>query len=218
MSLLFSTLSRFVIIFLPKSKCLLISWLRSPSAVILEPPKIKSVTAFTFSPSIFHEVMGPVAMISIFWIFVSSQLFQSPLSPSSKDSLVPLHFLPLKRYHLHIWGCWYFSWHSWFQLVIHPAWYFAWCILHRSEISRVTIYSLLVLLSQFSWVVPWLILTVASWPEYRFLRKQVRWSGIPISLRIFHSLLWSAESKSPKYTQTHPMGETSKYSFGGSCL
>ena len=57
-SLLFNMLSRFVIAFLPKSKHLLISWLQSPSAVILEPKKRKSVTASTFSPSICHEVMG----------------------------------------------------------------------------------------------------------------------------------------------------------------
>ena len=59
MSLLFNMLSRLVITFLPRSKCLLISWLQSPSAVILEPPKIKSDTVFTVSPSISHEVMGP---------------------------------------------------------------------------------------------------------------------------------------------------------------
>ena len=58
MSLLFNMLSRLVITFLPRSKCLLISWLQSPSAVILEPPKIKSVTVSTVSPSICHEVMG----------------------------------------------------------------------------------------------------------------------------------------------------------------
>ena len=63
MSLLFNTLSRFVIAFLPKSKCLLISWLQSTSAVILEPKKIKSVSASTFSPSMCIEVMGPDAMI-----------------------------------------------------------------------------------------------------------------------------------------------------------
>ena len=56
-SLLFNMLSRFVIAFLPRGKHLLISWLQSPSAVILEPKKIKSVTASTFSPSIFHEVL-----------------------------------------------------------------------------------------------------------------------------------------------------------------
>ena len=56
-SLLFNMLSRFVIAFLPKSKCLLISWLQSPSAVILEPKKIKSLTVSIVSPSICHEVM-----------------------------------------------------------------------------------------------------------------------------------------------------------------
>ena len=66
MSLLFNMLSRMVIIFLPRSKCLLISLLQSPLAVILEPPKIKSDTVSTVSPSIFHEVMGPDAMIFVF--------------------------------------------------------------------------------------------------------------------------------------------------------
>ena len=59
MSLLFNVLSRFAIVFLSRSKCLLISWLQSPSAVILEPKKIKAVTIFIVSPSICHEVMGP---------------------------------------------------------------------------------------------------------------------------------------------------------------
>ena len=63
MSLLFNMLSGLVITFLPRSKCLLISWLQSPSAVILEPSKIKSDTVSTVSPSISHEVMGPDAMI-----------------------------------------------------------------------------------------------------------------------------------------------------------
>ena len=62
-SLLFNMLSRLVIAFLPRSKCLLISRLQSPSAMILETPKIKSVTVSIVSPSICHEVMGPVAMI-----------------------------------------------------------------------------------------------------------------------------------------------------------
>ena len=66
MSLLFNMLSRFVIVFLPRSKHLLISWLQSPSAVILEHKKIKLVTASTFFPSVFHEVMGPDAMILVF--------------------------------------------------------------------------------------------------------------------------------------------------------
>ena len=65
-SLLFNILSRLVVIFLPRSKHLLISWLQSPSAVILEPPKIKSATVFTVFPPICHEVMGPDAMILVF--------------------------------------------------------------------------------------------------------------------------------------------------------
>ena len=76
MSLLLNILSRLVITFLPRSKCLLISWLQSPSAVILEPPKIKSSTV---SPSICHEVMGLDAMILVFWMLS----FKSTLSPSS---------------------------------------------------------------------------------------------------------------------------------------
>ena len=65
MSLLFNMLSRLVITFLPRSKCLLISWLQSPSAVILEPRKIKSDTVSTVSPSISHEVMGPDALAQL---------------------------------------------------------------------------------------------------------------------------------------------------------
>ena len=66
MSLLFNMLSRLVITFLPKSKCLLISWMQSPSAVIVEAKKIKSDTVSIVSPSIGHEVMGPDAMIFVF--------------------------------------------------------------------------------------------------------------------------------------------------------
>ena len=66
MYLLFNMLSRLVIVFLPRSKRLLISWLQSPSAVIFEPPKIKSATVSTVFPSICHEVMGPDAMILVF--------------------------------------------------------------------------------------------------------------------------------------------------------
>ena len=61
-----SMLSRLVLAFLPRSKCLLISWLQSPTAVILEPKKVKSVTVSIVSPPICHEVMGPDAMISVF--------------------------------------------------------------------------------------------------------------------------------------------------------
>ena len=90
-SLLLNMLSRLVITFLPRSKGLLISWLQSPSAVILEPPKIKSDTV---SPSICHEVMGPDSMIFVFWMLSFKPTFSPPLSLSSRGFLAPLHFLP----------------------------------------------------------------------------------------------------------------------------
>ena len=77
MSLLFNMLSRFVIALFPRSKHLLISWLQSPSAVILEPKKIKSVTVSIVSPSICHEVMGPDAMILVFWMLSFKPAFHS---------------------------------------------------------------------------------------------------------------------------------------------
>ena len=83
MSLLFNMVSRLVITFLPKSKCFLISWLQSPSAVILEPRKIKSATVGTVSPSICHEVMGPDAMILVFWMLSFQPTFS--LSSFTRD-------------------------------------------------------------------------------------------------------------------------------------
>ena len=121
MSLLFNMLSRFIIAFLPRSKCLLIWWLQSPSTTILEPKKIKSATVSIVYPSICHEVMGLDAMILVFWMLSFKPAFS--LSPSSRSPLVPLQFLSLKCHHLHI-RDWYFSWRSWFQLVSHPAWHF----------------------------------------------------------------------------------------------
>jgi len=88
MSLLFNMLFKLVITFFPGSKHLLISWLQSPSAVILETRKIKSATVCNISPSICHEVMGLDAMILVFGMLSLSQLFHSPLSLSSKGSLV----------------------------------------------------------------------------------------------------------------------------------
>ena len=72
MSLLFDMVSRSVIPFLPRNKCLLISWLQPPSAVILEPKKIKSITSSTFSPSICHKVMETDVMILVFFSVESS--------------------------------------------------------------------------------------------------------------------------------------------------
>ena len=68
MSLLFNTLPRFVIAFLPRSKHLLISWLQSPATVILEPKKTKSFTVLIVSPSTYHEGMRPYAIVLVFWM------------------------------------------------------------------------------------------------------------------------------------------------------
>ena len=93
MSLLFNMLSRLAIVFLPRHKCLLISWLQSPSAVILEPKKIKSVIVSIVSQYICHEVMWLNAMTFVFWMLSYSQPFPFSLSLSSRGSLA-LCFLP----------------------------------------------------------------------------------------------------------------------------
>ena len=94
MSLLLNMLSRLVITFLPRRKRLLISWLQSPSAVILEPRKIKSDTVSPVSPSICHEVMGPDAMILVFWMLSFKPNFPLSSFRFTRGSLVLLHFLP----------------------------------------------------------------------------------------------------------------------------
>ena len=94
-SLLFNMLSSLVITFLRRRKCLLISWLQSPPAAILEPRKIKSATVATVSPSICHEVMGPDVMILVFWMpsfkpaySLSSFTFSKRLFSSSSLSAI----------------------------------------------------------------------------------------------------------------------------------
>ena len=82
----FNMLSRFVIAFLPRSKHLLISWLQSPSAVILEPKKIKPVTVSIVSPSICHEMLGPDAMIFIF-LMLSLSAFSLMEEPGRLKSM-----------------------------------------------------------------------------------------------------------------------------------
>ena len=94
MSVIFNTLSRFVIAFLPRSKHLLILWLQSLSMAIVEPKKIKSATVSTFSLSIYHEVMGLDAMILIFLMLSFKPVFFFTLLFRSRDSLVSLCFLP----------------------------------------------------------------------------------------------------------------------------
>ena len=130
--LLFNTLPRFVKALRPRSKCLLISCLQSLTAVILEPKKINSVTVSLVSPSICYEVMGPDDMIFVFWMLSFRPAFSLSSFTFIKRLFSSLHFLPLEWYHLHIWGCWYFSRQCWFQLVLHPAQHFTWCTLHIS--------------------------------------------------------------------------------------
>ena len=108
MSLLFNMLSRFVIAFLPRSKRLSISWLQSQSAVILDPKKINSVAVSIVSPSLCHEVMGLVGMILVFWMWSFKPAFSLvSFTLIKRLSSVPLHFLPLRWCHMHIWGYWY---------------------------------------------------------------------------------------------------------------
>ena len=176
MSLLFHTRFRFLIAFLPRSKCLLISWLQSPSALIWEPKKIKSVTVSIVSPSICHEVMGPDAMILVFWMLsfkpafsLSSFTFIKKLFSSSSLSAIRvvssvylrlLIFLPL----ILIPACAssspaFLMMYSAYKLNKQGDNIQAWCtplpILNQS-------------------IVPCPVLTIASWPAYRFHRRQVR--------------------------------------------
>ena len=139
MSLLFNTLSSFVIVFLPRSKHLLIPWLQSPSGVILECKKIKSITGSIVSPCICHEVKGSVVTVLVFWMlsFRSAfslspftfikRLFRSSLLSAirvvSSAYLKLLIFLPAIL----------------IQLVLQLARHFPWCTLHISRISRMTI-------------------------------------------------------------------------------
>ena len=132
MSLLFNMLSRLVITFLPRSKRLWISWLQSPSAVILEFKKIKSDTISTVSASVSHEVMGPDAMVLVFWMLSFKPTFSLSSFTFIKRLFSSSSLSAIRWCHLHIWGYWYFSWQSWFQLVLLPAQCFSWCTLHIS--------------------------------------------------------------------------------------
>ena len=197
MSVLFKRVSRFVTAFLPRSKRLLISWLQSQSAVILEPKKIKSVTVSTFPLSICNEVTGPDAIILGFWMLSFKPIFSlssftliKRLFSSSSISAVKimssaylrlLIFLPA----LLIPAC--DSSSSAFHMM-----YSSWRLNKQGDNTQPW-HTPVPILSQS--VVPCPVLTVASWLLYRFIRRQVRWSGISISLKIFHSLLWSTQSK-----------------------
>ena len=166
------------------------------SAVILEPKKIKPVTTFPFSPFICHEVIGLDAMGFDFWMLsfkpafsLSSFTFIKRLFSSSSLSAIKVvssaYLRLLFLLTILIPAC------EWSSPVFHMM-YSAYKLNKQGDNVQ-TWHTPFPILNQS--IVPCLVLTVASWPANRFLRRQVRWSGILISLRIFHSLLWSTQSK-----------------------
>ena len=191
MSLLFNMLSMLVITFLPRSKCLLASWLQSPSTMILEPRKIKSDTVSTVSPSICHKVMGPDAMILVFWILS----FKPTFSLSSLTFIKRLFSSSLSA--IRVMSSAYLRLLIFLPAVLIPA-------DASSSPAFLMMYSACKLNNQGdnvqSWhtpfpiwnqsVFPYPILTVASWPAYWFLKRQVGGLVFPY-LSEFSSLLWS---------------------------
>ena len=157
------------------------------SAVIFEPKKIKSVTVSIVSPSICHEVMGPDAMISVFWMLSFKPTF-SPSSFTFSKSLFSSSLLSAIR----VVSSGYLR-----SLIFLPAVLIPAC--NSSSLAFRMMYSALKLNKQGDniqhwhtpfpiWnqsIVPCPVLTVASWPSYRFLRRQVGWSGSSISLGVF---------------------------------
>ena len=129
MLLLFKMLFRLVIAFLPKSK-----FLNFMAAVTIcsdtGAQQNKVCHCFCCFPSTCHWLLGPDAMIFFFWILSFKSAFSLSLSPPTRGSLVPLFFLPLGWCHLHVWGYWYFSQQSLFQLMLHPSRHFTWCTLY----------------------------------------------------------------------------------------
>ena len=271
-SLLFNMMSMLVIDFLPRSKRLLISWLQSPSAVILsewvsevaqscptlcnpmdcsppgslvhgifqawilewvaisfsrgssqprdrtqvshvvgtrftvwatreavilEPPKIKSVTVSIVLPSISHEVMGPDVMILVFCMLS----FKPTFSHSSFTFINGLFSFPSLSA-IRVVSSAYLRLLIFLLAILIPA-----CASFSPAFHMM--YSSYKLNKQGNNIQPWCtpfpiwnqsvvpcpVLPVVSWSAYRFLRRQIKWSGIPISWRIFHSLLWSTQSK-----------------------
>ena len=194
MSLLFNMLSRLVITFLPRSKRLLISCLQSSSAVVLEPKKEKSVTVFTVFPSN-YEVMGPDAII-----FVVCMLSFKPTFSLSSFTFIKRLFSSSSLSAIRVVSSACLKLLIFLPAILIPA-----CA--SSSPAFLMMYSAYKLNKQSDNTQPWRtpflirnqsvvacpILTAASWPAYRFLRRQVRWPGIPISWRIFHNLLWSTQ-------------------------
>ena len=185
MSLFFNMLSTWVKTFLPRSKHLLISWLQSPSAVILKPPKIKSDTVSTVSPSISHEVMGADAMILVFWMLS----FKSTFSLSSFTFIKRLFSSSLVSA-IRVVSSAYLRLLIFLPEILTPAcassspaflmMYSAYKLSKQSDNTQLWCTPFLIWNQS---VVPCPVLTVDSSPAYRFLKRQVRWSAIAISLK-----------------------------------
>ena len=183
MSLLFNMLSRLIIVFLLRSKHLLISWLQLPSAVILEPPKIKPDTVSTLSPSICHEVMGPDNMILVFWMFGFKPTFSLSFFTFNKRLFSSSSLSAIR-----VVSSAYLRWLIFLLAILIPACvssspaFHMMCIayeLNKQGDHIQPCHTPFPIWNQS--VVPCLVLTVASWPAHRFLRREVKWSGIPIS-------------------------------------
>ena len=178
MSLLFNMLSRLVITFLLRSKRLLTLWLQSPSAVILEPPKIKSDTVSTVSSSISYGVMGPDAMIFVFWMSSFKPTF------SLSFTLIKRLFISSSPSAIRVVSAAYLRILIFLPAILIPAY-------ASFSPAFLMMYSAYKLNNQGDSIQPWRtpfpiwnqsvvpcpVPTVASWPAYTFLKRQVRWSG-----------------------------------------
>ena len=161
------------------------------------PQKIKSLAVSIISPFICYEVMGPDAMILAFWM-----LSFMPTFSLSSFTFINRLFSSLSLSAIRVVSSAYLRLLIFLPAILITAY-------PSSSLAFHMMYSAYKLNKQRDKIQPWCtpfpiwnqsivpcpVLTVASWPAYRFLRKQVRWSDIPISLRIFHSLLWSTQSK-----------------------
>ena len=204
MSLLFNMLSRLVIIFLPKSKHLLISWLQSPCAVILEPKKIVSHCFHCFPIYLPWSDGNPYAILVflVFWILVFWILSFKPSFSVSSFTFIKRLFSSSSLSAIRVVSSAHLRLLIFLLAILIPA-----CA--SPSPAFLMMYSAYMLNKQGDNIQPWCtpfpiwnqsvvpcpVLTVASWLAYRFLRRQVRWSGIPIFWRIFHSLLLSTQSR-----------------------
>ena len=198
MPLLFNRLSRFIIAFLPRSKRLLISWLHSPSAVILESKKIVCHCFHCFPIYLPWSYGTECHDLRFLNVEFQASFFTLLFHPRQES----LYFLFTFCHFARVVSSAYLRLLIFLLAILIPA-----CASFSPAFCMM--YSAYKLNKQGDNIQPWRtpspiwnqsvvpcqVLTVASWPAYIFLKRQIRWSGIPISFRIFHSLLWSTQSK-----------------------